>query len=196
MELPIDFNNYNLRVCAETGFTGDAMGRHKKNRPWTRLTSSMGQGHKSDQSSYGKCILVAFITTLVLFPIFISALALNPDLSDSTRTHRPNAIYENVIKLMDHLSTDESKLSFDFLGFSTDEVVDLKWLSPLRPENGNDISEEWKHSSPTRAPQVHTFRNKGLLSRQLREHRRLRGVKLLVFFVSLPLESEVPQILT
>ncbi|KAL5970285.1 Rho GTPase-activating protein 19 [Taenia solium] len=108
VDLPVDFNNCNLRACTEAGVTGDATGKHRKNRPWTRLASSMGQGHKSDESSYGKCILVAFITILVLFPTPISASTLNLDLSDSTRTQRTNVIYENVVKLMDHLSANEN----------------------------------------------------------------------------------------
>ncbi|VDK20067.1 unnamed protein product [Taenia asiatica] len=108
VDLPVDFNNCNFRACSEAEATGDAMGRHRKNRPWTRLAGSMGQGHKSDESSYGKCILVAFITILVLFPTLIPASTLNLDLSDSTRTQSTNVIYENVIKLMDHLSANEN----------------------------------------------------------------------------------------
>ncbi|KAL5109335.1 Rho GTPase-activating protein 19 [Taenia crassiceps] len=82
VELPVEFNNHNLRAWNEVGFTGDATGKHRKNRPWTRLASSMGQGHRSDESSY--------------------------DLSDSTRIQRTDMIYGNVIKLMDHLSADEN----------------------------------------------------------------------------------------
>ncbi|EUB63300.1 Rho GTPase-activating protein [Echinococcus granulosus] len=108
VELPADFNNYNPRACTGTEFTGDATCKHKKNRPWTRLASSMGQMHKSDESTNGKCTLAEFCTSLVLLPIVISVSALNLDLSGSARTRRINAIYENIMKLMDHLSTDEN----------------------------------------------------------------------------------------
>ncbi|VDM31654.1 unnamed protein product [Hydatigera taeniaeformis] len=102
VELPVDFNNYDPRLYNEMEFADDAAGKHRRNRPWTRLTSSMGQGHKTDLSA--------------------------GDLPDSPRTPSPNAIYENVVKLMDHLSTSEN-LKMEMIFRKSGNIVRQRELS-------------------------------------------------------------------